>query len=346
MYYRAYTPELELVNKIIVDGNDCGVGLELSHWPGNSTPPAFKADLSLESVLRFLTAPSREIYTATREIITNNHYDTDGLLATWCMLNPQEAWQHASTLCDTAAAGDFYEFTSPSAVQFDLIVRAFENESCSPVAGTLAGRSYAERCQIASEALMEQLPSLLYDTRRYKCLWEESYARILELMQTINKGHAAIHEWPEERMSTIVSPVQLDHYSRNMFSNGHRILEANPTDSGTMYCLHYREFLWYDVITRSSSPRHSLYRVAEKLNELEPTESEGTWAVSTKWSPPLLFIADSPRQVLTINHETLSLGHSALSVGTVERVILEGLRMLDDAYKKKFFQTDSADLLT
>lgn len=329
MYYLAYTPELEHVDKIVVDGNDCGIGLEMSHWPGNSTPLELKADLSLESVLRLLVSPDREFYIAGRELVTNNHYDTDGLLASWAMLNPQEAWQHAPALNDAAAAGDFYEFTSPQAIQFDLIVHAFEDCERSPIALALAGRSYAERSQLAIEALTSQLPDLLYDTRRYKNLWEEAYAGIIELAQIINNGRVTIFEWPEERMSTIVSPVRLDHYSRNMFSNGQRILEANPTNEGTMYRLHYREYLWYDVITRPSSPKHSLHKIAERLNELEPNGTPGTWAVSTKWTPALLFVSDGPRQVLTVNHKKITLGQSALSVKTVERVILEGLRMMD-----------------
>lgn len=328
MYYRAYTPELERVDKIIVDGNACGVGLELSHWPGNLTPPAFKADLSLEAALRFVAALGLESHTAEREIVTNNHYDTDGLLAAWAVLNPREAWRHAPAMLDAANAGDFYEFTTPRATQFDLIVRAFEDESRSPIVGALAGRSYSERSQIAVEALAEQLPGLLYDTGRYRGLWEEPYARIVELIQTINRGRVVIREWPEARMSTIVSPVPLNHYARNIFAGGHRILEANPAGAGTVYRLHYREYLWYDVITRPTSPKHSLRGIAERLNEMESDDSAGAWAVSETWTPPLLFVADSPRQVSAVDYEATP-GYSTLPVEMVERVLLEGLSALD-----------------
>jgi hypothetical protein len=37
MIFRQYTPEIEEVDKIVVDGIKCGAGLQLSHWPGNTT---------------------------------------------------------------------------------------------------------------------------------------------------------------------------------------------------------------------------------------------------------------------------------------------------------------------
>jgi hypothetical protein len=117
MRFRQYTPDLRNVDKIIVDGNQCGVGLQLSHWPGNTTPAQFKADLSLEIVLRLLNSPGAATGLSDVALVTNDHYDTDGLLAVWALLNPLEALRHMAALRAAAEAGDFYEFTSPEAVR-------------------------------------------------------------------------------------------------------------------------------------------------------------------------------------------------------------------------------------
>jgi len=118
MKFCQYTSDLHDVDKIIVDGNKCGLGLQLSHWPGNTTPVEFKADLSLDIVLRLLASPGFPAQLANFNLVTNDHYDTDGLLAIWTLLNPMKSLEHAPALQAAAEAGDFYEFTSPK--QFSL----------------------------------------------------------------------------------------------------------------------------------------------------------------------------------------------------------------------------------
>src|SRR5687768_11848564 len=138
MRFRQYTADLQNVDKIIVDGNKCGAGIQLSHWPGNTTPAQLKADLSVEIVLRLLFSAEPCIHRPHFDLATNDHYDTDGLLAIWALLNPTTSPGHMSALLAAAEAGDFYEFTSPQAVQFDLIVRAFESLESSPLAAQIA----------------------------------------------------------------------------------------------------------------------------------------------------------------------------------------------------------------
>src|ERR1044071_8605475 len=116
MRFQQYTSDLENVDKIIVDGNQCGIGIQLSHWPGNITPVQFKADLSVEIVLRLLRSPAALKYLRGRDLVTNDHYDTDGLLAAWALVHPAESLEHLAALRAAAEAGDFYEFTSAKAV--------------------------------------------------------------------------------------------------------------------------------------------------------------------------------------------------------------------------------------
>jgi len=326
MKFCQYTSDLHDVDKIIVDGNKCGLGLQLSHWPGNTTPVEFKADLSLDIVLRLLASPGFPAQLANFNLVTNDHYDTDGLLAIWTLLNPMKSLEHAPALQAAAEAGDFYEFTSPEAVQFDLIVRAFESLEKSPVAARMASLPDAQRWQIATEALLAEMPSLLYEPERYRYLWEEDYQSLLEMASRVRNGSIEVYEWPAEHLSVVSSNFPLNHFMRNIAAKGRRILETVRTPNGNTYELYYREFLWYDIVLRSCTPKHLLLHAAETLNDLESAQAGGSWGV-TRWSPALRFVASGPRATRVVKYDE-PLGYSSLSLDTVERIILEELHIL------------------
>ncbi|HTE05162.1 MAG TPA: DUF6687 family protein, partial [Planctomycetota bacterium] len=67
---------------VFVDGTEPGFR-SLSHWPGNTTPPALKDDLSTGIALRFarLSEAEQVRLLGTFEVVANNHYDTDGALS-------------------------------------------------------------------------------------------------------------------------------------------------------------------------------------------------------------------------------------------------------------------------
>lgn len=327
MKFHQYTPDLHNVAKIIVDGKKCGMGLQLSHWPGNTTPAKFKADLSLDIVLRLLPSPDFPAHLSNFDLLTNDHYDTDGLLAVWALLNPMKSLDHAVALQSAAEAGDFTEFTSPKAVQFDLLVRAFESRDRSPVAAQISGLPDAQRWQIATEALLSEMPGLLYEPERYRHLWEEDYRKLQEIISRLENGCVEVYEWPAERLSVISSNFPLNHFTRNIAARGHRILETVRTRDGTTYELYYREFLWYDIVLRSCTPKHLLLHAAETLNDLESSEAGGSWGV-TRWSPALRFVGSGPRATRVVKYDE-PLGYSSLPLETVERIILEELHILD-----------------
>src|SRR5580765_4089729 len=93
---------------IIVDGSgNLGTILTLSHWPHSGTPQEFKADTSAEIVLNFLRSPRRAEFEAKAEIVSNNHFDEDGLMSVWAMINPEQALELHERVIGVATAGDF-----------------------------------------------------------------------------------------------------------------------------------------------------------------------------------------------------------------------------------------------
>src|SRR3989442_10292729 len=127
-----YDEGLHPDHTLVVDGL-VSRGPSLSHWPGNRTPERYRADTTTEMALRLAEDPRREEFLSGIRVVSNNHFDTDGLLSVWAVLHPGEALRHRRFLVDAARAGDFGTFTSAEEVKFDLMVTTFREAGRSPL---------------------------------------------------------------------------------------------------------------------------------------------------------------------------------------------------------------------
>ena len=90
MRFEYYTEKLAGVPKLSVDGT-VDNAIHFSHWKGNQTPVSVKADTSTEIALNLVAAPNRDELTQGIDLVTNNHFDTDGVLSVWTMLTGERA---------------------------------------------------------------------------------------------------------------------------------------------------------------------------------------------------------------------------------------------------------------
>src|ERR1044072_5371307 len=90
MRFEFYTEALDNVPKLSVDGT-VDNSIHFSHWEGNRTPAELKADTSTEIALNLAASPNRAHLTNGIELVTNNHFDTDGVLSVWTVLNGERA---------------------------------------------------------------------------------------------------------------------------------------------------------------------------------------------------------------------------------------------------------------
>jgi hypothetical protein len=89
--YLDYEASRDVAN-IVVDGspNESTV-LALSHWPGIPAPPGLARDLSAEMAFAYLDATPDH---APAEIVTNNHFDQDGLVSIHALIEPELSLAH------------------------------------------------------------------------------------------------------------------------------------------------------------------------------------------------------------------------------------------------------------
>src|SRR4051794_33736195 len=113
------------IPNIVVDAsaNDHTL-LTLSHWPQSGTPPELKADTSAEITFNYLDSPRFHV---ACDAVTNNHFDQDGLVGIYALINPLNAMRHREFLIDVASAGDFGVFKSREAARISFVIQIFAN---------------------------------------------------------------------------------------------------------------------------------------------------------------------------------------------------------------------------
>src|ERR1044071_5821749 len=121
MRFEFYHSGLENIPKLSVDGTVSN-SVHLSHWNGNETPAAVKADTSTEIALNVVALPNIDAITQGIQLVTNNHFDTDGVLSVWTMLNGERALTLRDKLIAAAEAGDFSELSSTDGVRVSIVM--------------------------------------------------------------------------------------------------------------------------------------------------------------------------------------------------------------------------------
>ena len=132
------------------------------------TPMEYKADLSTEIVFKWLKLgaaakyPSREFLDA---VVLNNHFDTDGLMSAWALLEPDKALQYESVMVAAAAAGDFEEWDlSDRGMILDIAFSKLAQEAGSDKA--------------AYEELLPKVEELLQTIPKQPHLWQDELAAL------------------------------------------------------------------------------------------------------------------------------------------------------------------------
>src|SRR6059058_6147775 len=176
MRFEFYSDAIADVPKLSVDGT-VDNAIHFSHWNGNRTPASVKADTSTEIVLHVVAAPNRNELTHDIDLVTNNHFDTDGVLSVWAMLTGERALDLRDRLVAAAEAGDFSEFSSADGVRASIIIQGSDSpidKSGSPLAAKLAGHPVDDE----AEQYVLSLPhveDVIRNTEKYEELWRDPW---------------------------------------------------------------------------------------------------------------------------------------------------------------------------
>lgn len=272
MRFVPYEPSMAHDDVLSVDGI-APTGPNLSHWPGNRTPAALRADTSTESVLKALSMP-RVWEVVRREVVTNDHFDTDGLLSVYAALHPDVARSESALFCDAAWAGDLCRFTSREAVILDLCVSGLNEHPDSPLAAELSRlpeRSPERMGKVYGWAL-ERLPDLIAHPEPYRAMWERPLAAAEEGLEAFERGDARIISVePLIDLVTIVSERPLPPLAFRTRAPRARTLLAIGRPGRWSYKLREEIESWFDLETLRPPRRVSMRPLADALTEADTT---------------------------------------------------------------------------
>jgi hypothetical protein len=291
MRFEFYSDALESVPKLSVDGTVDNNSIHFSHWEGNTTPAELKADTSTEIALNLVDSPNREALTKGIELVTNNHFDTDGVLSVWTVLNGQRALAFRDLLIAAAEAGDFSEHSSDDGVRVSIAIQGSDqaspnNKDGSPLARLIAGEEVDDEAR-AYELVLPEIERLLTNVNDYEQLWREDWDRVAAAIASFERGKSSVTEYSEISLITLApeifdgsgfSPTKhsAPFTAISKFAKGQLFLIAIPATSGWFYRLDYPYYSWAETVVRPRVHRRDLTAALQLLKSKE-TNGAGRW---------------------------------------------------------------------
>jgi hypothetical protein len=308
MRFEFYHDGLATVPKLSVDGT-VDNAVHFSHWQGNETPTSVKADTSTEIALNLIAAPDRETLTRGIDLVTNNHFDTDGVLSVWTVLEGERALELRQKLIAAAEAGDFSEFTGEDAVRASIVIQGSESpvdeEAGSPLANQLAGKTVDDdaRCY---DLVLPKVAHVLEHTNEYEALWRPAWERIAAALESFAKGYSCVVEHRATKLSLVLLHPEVfstagfnptshaaPYTAISYHAHGELFIIARSVDDGWSYRIDYPYYSWAETIVRPRIVRRDFTDLVGRLNEREKRDA-GKWTIdSSEMTSAIKFLDQS-----------------------------------------------------
>lgn len=283
---------------VVVDGAPlASTVLTLSHWPNNATPAALKRDTSTATVFAYLDSPCG---VATARLVTNNHFDEDGLFSMFALCAPRLAQRYRELLIDASRAGDFGVYRRRDAARLCFIIEAYADPARSPLPPEVFSGSEAQRVAALYRHMLPRLPAMLAAPDRYRRWWrcqDEHLARSEDLLAN---GRVTIEEEPELDLAVVRIPEDIPartvwRYLRREQAPVHPFAIQSATRAGRLLRLQgrriefqYRYESWLQLVSRRPAPRVDLTPFCRWLNRHE-AHGRWVWEDTLQIAPRLYF---------------------------------------------------------
>ncbi|MVN77002.1 hypothetical protein GO988_11760 [Hymenobacter sp. HMF4947] len=294
---RKFVPfgELRRQPTIVVDSTGLGAALTLAHWRGAATPLHLRDDTSAGSCLRALHQPATPGLAA--EAVTANHFDIDGFIGVWALLNPELALAHEALLRLVAALGDFREIDwqnplANQALQLVCWLNAEEKARFYEPFGAPARRRREDEASAEKFAwFLPRFAEVLRHSEAGRTAWQPEYARVQQAVAVLQGPLTQRANYPEIGLVVVRTPAPVPYYA--LFGPTAGFDYVLSLYDGQRYELECKYTTWIDLESRPTLPRLPLAALATRLNELE--KSNYRWAADGLTDTgPLLRLAGRP----------------------------------------------------
>lgn len=291
MRFEYYHAGLDRVPKLSVDGTVAN-SVHFSHWEGNETPAELKADTSTEIALNLVASPRREEVTRGIDLVTNNHFDTDGVLSVWTVLTGERALELKDKLISAAEAGDFSELTSEAGVRASITIQGPDQAGNESQGGSPLARSLNDGEDVDDdktyELVLPEVLKVLTNVDAYEHLWREGWEQIARALDSFESGASTVEELTEANTTlvTIAPEVFEPNFDPrkhgvpvtavSKYARGQMFLIAIPYQTGWSYRFDYPYYSWAETVVRPHIERRDLTNLLLQLNEAEQNK-EAEW---------------------------------------------------------------------
>lgn len=274
--------QADAIPNIVVDGAaNAATQITLSHWPKSGTPHPLKANSSTEVVFRYLEDPAFQVEATA---ITNNHFDEDGLVGLYTLLQPEAAKSDRDLLVGIAHAGDYKTYSDRRAARIAFTISAFAVGATSPLDVNIFALPYAEKAAALYRELLPRLGTILRDTDKFRRYWEPEDQRLSDSETRLSRGAIQIDERPELDLAVVTILEGEGDEADAAYLGCHRMAIHNATARnrllirrGRRYVFAYRYESWVQMVTRRPLPRVDLTPLAEALSAEEPGAAAWTF---------------------------------------------------------------------
>lgn len=275
--FLAYEASRQVPNVVVDGGPNEATVLAITHWPGVAQPSGLGDDLSAQMAYRYLDAAPAHPPAA---VVTNDHFDQDGLVSVHALVDPEAALAHRELLIDVAAAGDFGTYRFREAARASMAIWAYANAERSPIAAELAAAG-SGRTALLYETTLPILVDLATDPEPYRDLWADEDERLAASERALAEGRITIEERPEVDLAVVRIDDDLPELGGHRF--GHDALDVvhpmaihNATSCLRLLFVHGRRYrhldryeTWVQMRSRAVRPRVDMAPLAARLSEAE-----------------------------------------------------------------------------
>lgn len=261
---------LDGIPNVVVDGaRHPDSVLVLSHWPKSGSPRELRDDLSAQIALHYLARPDLHV---AADAVSNNHFDQDGLMSMYALVDPDGARARRDRVVDVARVGDFDRF---------------EDRDSARIAWTIAALAADAAVTDPYAELLPRVDELLDQPERHRELWAEEDEHLAHSEAGIDSGAVTIEELPELDLAVVTVPEDWSPRPAHFFTPVvgqavHAAAVHNRTDRyrvlyqrGRRHFFQYRYETWVQH-TGHPPGRIDLTSLADELNALET--NPGRWA--------------------------------------------------------------------
>jgi hypothetical protein len=93
--------------------------------------------------------------------VTNNHFDEDGLIGLYCLVEPEHALSRRALLIDASGAGDFSVCRSREAARLAFAISRLADRDVSPCGVDRFPEHYSDYCTFVYTQLLQELGKLI-----------------------------------------------------------------------------------------------------------------------------------------------------------------------------------------